>query len=144
MRGVRCNVDRVEMLALKRAGRTYQDIALLTGVSVGTAWNEIAKARDDERAADAARRGRAEAVKRFRLELTPMYPANFSSTAPCPHRGEIRRGSLMYCEQCGKSGMDHHPALQRSAASDPTPDRKPPSAPLTKPRQKAKRSKANV
>lgn len=140
MRGVPCNLDDAKLLAMRRAGKTYEDIALHNEVSVGTAWNAVHRARQAERHADAVRRGAVDKQPSF--SLTPTYPINFAKDAPCPHNRPIRRGSKIYCEQCGQSGMDHHPLLQRSVFTDPKPERKPPAAPLTKPRKQGRKSKA--
>ena len=42
-----------------------------------------------------------------RLELIPIYPiGGLTPNSKCPHDGPIPKGSRIYCEVCGKSGMD--------------------------------------
>jgi hypothetical protein len=114
MRGVPCEIDDVKLLAMRRAGKTYQDIALLEGVSVGTAWNAVRRARDEERKAAAVEREKA-AARDSHVQLMPEYPIHHTPTAPCPHRGDVPKGTDGYCEQCSKSGRDYLPALHQSA-----------------------------
>jgi len=58
--------------------------------------------------------------------LVPLFPVvAFEPGAPCPHHGPIRRGSDLVCMSCHVSGHDGHPALQRTAATDPKPEQKP-------------------
>jgi len=57
---------------------------------------------------------------------TPLFPVvPFDPLAPCPHHGPIRRGSHLCCMVCHQSGKDHLAVLQRTAATDPKPERKP-------------------
>lgn len=61
---------------------------------------------------------------------------------PCPPCngtgiGKIRKGSMLYCEVCSKSGMDHLPIMKRDPATDPKPESK---APATAPRPAHARS----
>jgi hypothetical protein len=47
--------------------------------------------------------------------------------------GKIRKGSLLCCMACHRSGVDGHPALRRSKASDPAPEpvrEAPPTPPM--------------
>lgn len=42
---------------------------------------------------------------------------------------KIRKGSVLYCEVCSKSGKDHLPIMQRDPKTDPPPEPKDPSPP---------------
>ena len=59
-------------------------------------------------------------------QLVPLFPITvYDAQSTCPHHGPIRRGSLLCCMVCHRSGMDHHAAFQRDRATDPKPDKKP-------------------
>lgn len=64
------------------------------------------------------------------LELVPLFPVGpFTPASECPHRGPIRKGSLLCCMVCSASGMDGHRALRRDPATDPRPEPPPPAEP---------------
>jgi hypothetical protein len=64
--------------------------------------------------------------------LEPLFGvAPFVPRMRCPHKGPIRKGSILCCMKCHRSGQDGHPALVRNPRTDPKPDRKPP-APVAK------------
>lgn len=64
--------------------------------------------------------------------LVPFYPiTSLTPQSACPHHGPIRHGSVLYCEVCGQSGLDDHPALWRDPRTDPSPERKPEPEPCT-------------
>lgn len=131
-------------LALRRARWKIRDIAAAFNVSQRTVYRGIQAARNLERELQAVARAKAEAKANRNpgFELEPDYPANFGRLAPCPHDGPYPRGVRKVCEQCGQSGMDHHPALHRSSLTDPKPEPKPPTKPLTKPRKQSRKPKA--
>jgi hypothetical protein len=57
--------------------------------------------------------------------LIPLFPIGpFTPQSVCPHRGEIRPGSVFCCMVCSRSGMDDHPALKRDPQDDPRPEAK--------------------
>lgn len=73
-----------------------------------------------------AARQREEAKKRALLRpvheprLVPFYPIRpLTPLSECPHYGPIKRGSVLYCEVCGQSGMDHHKSIVRDPRYDP-------------------------
>lgn len=40
-------------------------------------------------------------------ELLPFYPiGGLTPSSKCPHKGPIPKGSKLYCEVCGQSGLD--------------------------------------
>jgi hypothetical protein len=58
--------------------------------------------------------------------LVPLFPIGpFTPASACPHQGPIRRGSVICCMVCSRSGMDDHPALKRDPGTDPPPEPKP-------------------
>lgn len=138
---MRVEIDDAKCLAMRRAGKTLEDIALRCEASVMTVWRAVQRAREAERNADRDRRAKAGETRKPRFSLTPTYPANFACdpAPPCPHRGDIPTGRKIYCEQCGKSGMDHHPDLQRSSLTDPRLETKPKAAAKPKPTRKQRR-----
>jgi hypothetical protein len=67
-------------------------------------------------------------------KLVPLFPIGpLTPRSTCPHRGPIRRGSVLCCMVCSRSGMDDHPALRRDPRTDPRPDPEPRAVPATKP-----------
>jgi hypothetical protein len=57
--------------------------------------------------------------------LVPLFPIGpFTPSSVCPHQGPIRRGSVICCMVCSRSGMDDHPALKRDPSTDPSPEPK--------------------
>lgn len=101
--------------------------------------------------------------------LVPMYGASMeplatlkcTSVHPCKRCGssgyinhvacercrgtgiaEIRKGSMLYCEVCSKSGMDHLPIMKIDPATMPKPEPKnvepPPPTPAAAPSQTRK------
>lgn len=63
----------------------------------------------------------------------------FVGHAPCEKcRGtgvaDLRKGSMLYCECCSKSGMDHVPIMRRDPKTDPKPDPEPPAQSQRSPR----------
>jgi hypothetical protein len=71
--------------------------------------------------------------------IAPIFgpQPGFSPLTPCSniHHGRIPKGDKVYCPVCHKSGVDGHPALRRSKATDPAPEvaREAPPAPTRKP-----------
>ncbi len=62
--------------------------------------------------------------------LEPLFPIrSWTPQSPCPHYGRMRRGSIFCCMVCHRSGVDGHPALQRTPADMP---RNEPLAPVVK------------
>lgn len=74
--------------------------------------------------------------------LHPFFPIDFfTPQSTCNHdRVPIPRGDRFCCMVCDRSGLDHLRALQRSQATDPRPERKPPAKP-TDPKAGMNRSK---
>jgi len=55
--------------------------------------------------------------------LIPLFPIGpYTPQSFCAHRQPIRLGSNLCCMVCHRSGMDHHPALQRDKATEPAPE----------------------
>jgi hypothetical protein len=62
----------------------------------------------------------------------PLWTANgLTPVTPCPHRGYIDETKV--CPVCHKAGLDGHPLLERSPATDPKPEPKAPPPPPKKP-----------
>ena len=56
--------------------------------------------------------------------LVPLFPIPvFDPQSSCAHRGPIRRGSVLCCMVCHRSGIDGH-SLLRPSADDPKPERR--------------------
>jgi hypothetical protein len=52
--------------------------------------------------------------------LVPLFPIGpYTPHSACGHRGPIQSGSLLCCMVCHRSGVDDHPALRHSVATDP-------------------------
>lgn len=119
------------ILDMRRAKLRPPEIALALHLSVSRVYLGITRQRERERLA----------ANYKPPKLTPFYPITpLVPASCCPHRAPIRRGSVLYCEICGKTGIDHHPALQRDAATDPKPEPKPKTL-LAKLTRKQRRSK---
>lgn len=78
-------------------------------------------------------------------DVVPVFgPRSLTPGSTCAHRGPFPAGSLFYCDVCGQSGMDGHPALIRTPATDPRPEPKPKPTPAkgasAKPIRKARRA----
>lgn len=76
-------------------------------------------------------------------EMVPLFPiTSFVRDSSCSHQGPVKTGSFFVCMICYQSGMDHHPALQRSPLTDPKPEPEPTSKPLTpdKPKDGSRKS----
>ena len=67
--------------------------------------------------------------------LEPLFPVTtYDPRSLCPHRGPIEEDSPFVCMVCHFSGIEDHPALQRSQRTDPPPEPRPKAfvAPLKK------------
>jgi hypothetical protein len=127
-----------------RHGTTTQEIADREHLSERRVRFGLARARSYERPTGDTL---AAAPRAPRLE--PIFPIGMLVlTSLCPHFRPIRVGSVIYCVVCDKSGMDAHPALKRSPATDPPPEKKPepPAKPSKEETRKQKRARlaANI
>lgn len=110
MRRTQSARDDARYLELRRAGKTYESIALACGVSIGEAWNGVRRARERQR--EAAQLVPRQAIPIREPNLIPMFPlTSFTRESSCPHHGPIARGSDFVCMVCHQSGRDGHPAL---------------------------------
>lgn len=58
-------------------------------------------------------------------KMVPLFPLDsFTPNSKCAHKRRIKRGSIFCCMICHQSGVDLHPALRRSKATDPKPEPK--------------------
>ena len=118
-------------LALRRARLAPHDIALELHVSLRRVHYGIDRARLAE-----APRGPSATDP----PAVPMFPIDaFTPTSACPHHGPIRKGSSFVCMVCHQSGRETHPALRRSAATDPAPEPKPKAKAKGKPSTRKQR-----
>lgn len=131
-------------LAMRREGRTYQDIALLCGVSYETAWSGAKRARLKQKQA-AAPAAEPETPLHPRdpawvRDMVMAFPVDsLTPGSSCPHHGPIKPGSMLVCGVCHQSGMDHRPALRRNPLTDPKPEPKPKSKPGPRPTRRQRR-----
>lgn len=136
-----------KFLVARRAGFTVQVIARKFRVTPKTVYNGIERARLAERPAGTPRRGpdlvlafgsscKALGVLRCQ-DVHPCRKCDCRGCVSCNWTGlaAIPKGTTLCCGVCHQSGMESHPALRRHS-SDPQPDRKPPTTPLTKERKR--------
>jgi hypothetical protein len=94
-------------------GMSVRAIARRDGVAVDRVWFGIARAGAPEPTPEQGKFARPP-------RLIPLFPiGSYTPQSPCPHREPIPLGSNLCCMVCFRSGMDHHPALQRNPATDP-------------------------
>ncbi len=100
----------------KRHGMSLQAMADRDNVNVRRIRSGIERAE----AADAATVATPLRPSINQPPLVLLFPCvGFGPSIPCPHRGPIRRGSILCCAVCHKSGVDGHPALLRDPTTDP-------------------------
>jgi hypothetical protein len=129
--------DDARYLELRRKGKTYQDIALLCGVSYETAWSGVQRARLRQKPArPAAARPRIELTITFGSSCKPLAVMTCADVHP---GGEMPMGTTCVCGVCHQSGMDGHPDLVRNPIDDPKPEPKPKSTPKAKPNRRQRR-----
>jgi hypothetical protein len=56
----------------------------------------------------------------------------------------MRKGSVLYCEVCSKTGLDHLPILQRDPKTDPPPEKKPADPAAASKNRKEKRRQSRL
>jgi hypothetical protein len=103
-----------------RRGRTAASIGRREGVSPKLVNLGIlrAEARDLDRTTEAA--------APLPPPVKPLFPIPaFTPMSECPHRGPIRRGSVLCCMVCSQTGMEGHPALHKDPARMPRRERPP-------------------
>ncbi|OJW20465.1 MAG: hypothetical protein BGO49_04450 [Planctomycetales bacterium 71-10] len=134
------------LLWYRDEGFTPVEIALREGMSVRSVQAGL-------RAAGAIEHD-LRAPEEWKPPVTPMYGCppfvrvelgdrGEELTPECPHHGPIPRGSWLYCERCGASGLDGDPRLDRDPRTDPRPDPRPPAKHLSRRERRAlKRSTA--
>jgi hypothetical protein len=138
-RGIKPSED-ARYLAMRREGRTYRDIALLCGVSVGTVATGVKRAKDRQKQAAEPVETPAPRQPAWVHDMVPMFPIKaLDDQSVCPHNGPIPRGSMFVCMICHQSGMDHRSALHRNPATDPKPEPKPKPKDGPKPNRKERR-----
>jgi hypothetical protein len=128
--------DDARYLELRRQGKTYQDIALLCGVSYETAWSGVQRARLRQRPArPAAVRPRLDLAITFGSSCKPLKLLTCADV----HKGDMPLGTRCMCGVCHKSGVEDHPDLVRNPADDPAPEPKPKPAPKARPNRRQRR-----
>lgn len=134
--------EDARMLAMRREGRTYQDVALLCGVSVGTVAAGVRRAKERQKKAVEPEPPPKPRQPGWVKDVVPLFPIKaLDNKSVCPHKGPIARGSKFVCMICHQSGMDFHPSLQRDPATDPKPAPKPTAVPLTRESKKQRRKR---
>lgn len=119
----------------KRHGKSTQEIADHEHISERRVRFGIARARSCERPSTSVTPADRQAPR-----LIPLFPiVAFTPQAMCAHKRDLRRGSLFCCMVCHRCGHDGHPALVRTPATDPPPEKKPDPTP---PKKSAKETRA--
>jgi hypothetical protein len=104
-----------------RHGWTVQEIARREGFSPRRIRQGIARARGGTPDPGDTAENQIKRPPR----LSPLFPVvGLTRSSVCPHKRRIRLGSILCCMICHKSGLDHHPALERNKATDPKPEPK--------------------
>lgn len=125
----------------QRHGMSAQEIADRDHISLIRVRFGLARAR----ATDGLSRETSSERSLRAPRLIPMFPIGFySPQSTCPHGRLMRRGSLFCCMICHRSGIDGHPALQRSPASDPKPEPKPERVPKKQARETRKQKRERI
>lgn len=102
------NIDRL-LLAHARRGEDPRDLAKQMGVSKSTMYAAISRAQLRE---EATRRPKDPAVELL------FPPINFAPNSPCPHCGAIKEGDEVCCMVCHQTGIEDHPAFDRTASDN--------------------------
>lgn len=121
-----------------RHGASIQEIAAREELSPRRVRAGIARAQALEKSTS----GDTAESKIRPPRLEALFPiTSYTPLSICPHRRAIERDSIFCCMVCHQSGVDDHPALQRSHATDPKPEQKPPPPCMTGAKTKSRETR---